>query len=302
MPERARPERDTCALRSRGCSEPALGTASRARRWLLVEQPGPWGADALTSSALPVVVADRLRTLARSLPARVLLLRRTGRTLPDGPRSVYVGWSGLEDRWLEHLVLADLEELLTVDLTPLSDGRSVGGSPVEGPLYLVCTNGRHDPCCAEYGRPVALAVEQLVGRRLWECSHVGGDRFAGNLVCLPDGQFYGHLDAASAVRVVSAHEEGRLVLEHWRGRSAVPFVVQAAEGYVRAAEGLAGVDDVRFLGRRREGDRHRVRFGLATGGEVVAVVAVSERTVPAGLTCAGTGRSIPSFELVALER
>jgi hypothetical protein len=302
VPERPRPERDTCAARSRGCDEPTLGTASRARRWLLVEQPGPWGSDALSSSGLPAIVADRLRALARSLPARVLLLRRTRRTLPGGPRSVYVGWSGVEGHWLEHLVLPEIEELLTLDLTPLSDGRSVGGSPVTEPLYLVCTNGRHDPCCAEYGRPVALALEQLVGRRVWECSHVGGDRFAGNLVCLPDGHFYGHLDPPSALRVVSAHEEGRIVLEHWRGRSAVPFVVQAAEGYVRAAVGLTGSDDVRFLGSRRDGDRHRVRFGLSTGGEVVAVVAVSELTAPAGLTCAGTGRMTPSFELVALER
>jgi len=295
-------ERDTCAARSRGERESALGTASRARRWLLVEQPGAWGSDALASSGLPTVVADRLRALARSLPARVLLIRRTRRTPPDGPRSVYVGWSGLEGRWLEHLVLPDLAELLTLDLAPLGDGRSVGGTPVRTPLYLVCTNGRHDPCCAEYGRPVASALEQLVGQRVWECSHVGGDRFAGNLVCLPDGHFYGHLDPSSALRVVTAHEQGQVVLDHWRGRSTLPFVVQAAEGYVRAAIGLAGRDDVRFRGSRRDGDRHRVRFGLSTGGEVVAVVGVSERTVPEGLTCAGTGRITPSFELVALER
>jgi (2Fe-2S) ferredoxin len=257
----------------------------------------------LTSSGLPTDVAERLGTLARSIPARVLLIRRTGRSAAqDDSRSVYVGWSGVEGHWLERLVLADLRELLSLDLAPLADGGSVGGRPVLAPLYLVCTNGRHDPCCAEYGRPVALALEQLVGERVWECSHVGGDRFAGNLVCLPDGHFYGHLDPSSALRVVTAHEQGQVVLEHWRGRSTLPFVAQAAEGYVRAAVGLAGRDDVRFRGSRRDGDRHRVRFTLSTGDEVVAVVAVSERTAPAGLTCAGTGRTTPSFELVALER
>ena len=38
----------TCATVSRDLDEPIAGTAATARTWLLLEQPGPWGAKALT--------------------------------------------------------------------------------------------------------------------------------------------------------------------------------------------------------------------------------------------------------------
>jgi hypothetical protein len=297
--------RDTCATRSRACAESPSGTASRARRWLLVEQPGAWGPDALTGSALPTEVAAGLQALARSLPARVLLLRRTraaARRRTDERRSVYVGSTTPRGGWLEHLALDDVRDLLAVDLAPLGEGRSVGGQPVSEPLYLVCTNGRHDPCCAEHGRPVAQALTEVVGERVWECSHVGGDRFAGNLVCLPDGVFYGHLDPVTALRAVEAHEDRRLLLDHWRGNSSLPFVVQAAEAFVRSALDQDRLGAITFRGTDRVGEHHRVRFALPDGTPVAAVVAVTQRDVPQGLTCAGTGRSAPHYDLVALER
>ena len=65
---------------------------------------------------------------------------------------------------------------------------------------LVCTHGVHDTCCAIRGRPVAAALAAEWPGQVWECSHVGGDRFAPNVVVLPDGFYYGNLDPESAVR------------------------------------------------------------------------------------------------------
>jgi hypothetical protein len=294
---------DGCADRARACGEPPFGTASRARRWLLLEQPGSWGSDALRSSELPTEVADRLRALARSLPARVLLLRRPGgRRSVDGSRSLYVAWTAPDGHWLEHLRLGDVRDLLELDLTPVTHGATVGGRRVEEPRYLVCTNGRHDRCCAIHGRPVAQALEQLVGDRVWECSHVGGDRFAGNVVCLPSGQFYGHLDASTARLVVEATEQGRLALAHWRGCSAQPFAVQAAEALVRTAEGLEEVDAVRVTQVGPEVDGIRaVTMELAGRGVMVARVRIGRRDEPEGLTCGGGPAHAPTYELVGLD-
>jgi hypothetical protein len=292
--------RDTCAARSRAGDEPLHGTASRARRWILLEQPGAWGPDALATSALPPHVAVHLARAARTVPARVLLLRRPrGRRQPDGTRSLYIGWTAPGGGWFEHLELAAVDDLLELDLRPLGAGRSVGGERLTEPLYLVCTNGGHDPCCAEYGLPVARALEALVGDRVWESSHVGGDRFAGNLVCLPEGAFYGRLDPATATAAVAAHERGRVLLEHWRGTSAVPFAAQAAEALLRRVEGRDELLALRFAGMVADGDLRRVRFVRSDGaGEVTATVRVGRRTVPPGLTCAGTGHHTPTYELV----
>jgi hypothetical protein len=56
------------------------------------------------------------------------------------------------------------------------------GEVSEEPIYLVCTHGRHDACCAVRGRPVAAALAAAYPERTWECSHIGGDRFAANVV------------------------------------------------------------------------------------------------------------------------
>ena len=44
------------------------------------------------------------------------------------------------------------------DLAPPYDGPAEGWAVVDEPLFLVCTHGRHDRCCALRGRPVAAAL------------------------------------------------------------------------------------------------------------------------------------------------
>jgi hypothetical protein len=265
---------------------------------VLLEQPGAWGADVLDVSELPRPVATQLRLLAATIPARVLLLRRpAGERSAGTGRTLYAGVSSPDGGWLERFDLAHVEDVLELDLDALGDGASVGGRVVADPLYLVCTNGKHDPCCAEYGLPVARALAAGRPSQVWECSHVGGDRFAGNLVCLPEGLFYGHLDVASALAVVEAHEQGRVLLELWRGRSSLPFAAQAAEALVRQELGIDRIDGIRVTHVERDGRRHVVRLVRRDGGRLVAVV-VGERSAEARLlTCAGGPAVVPTYRL-----
>jgi hypothetical protein len=293
---------DTCAARSRACGESPHGTASRARRWILLEQPGAWGRDALASSALPTEVGHHLRRLAREVPARVLLLRRPGGRTPATPhRSLFVGHTGPAGGWLEHLLLDDVRDVLDVGFAPLGDNEPIGGERVQRPRYLVCTNGKHDPCCAEYGLPVARTLERAVGDRVWECSHVGGDRFAGNLVCLPDGLFYGHLDPDAARTVVAANEAGRVELDRWRGRSSLPFPWQAAEAILRRERGLVDLDAARFLRADRvDQTTHRVTFAVTDDGLVEVTVREGRQATARALTCSSEPGHAPTFDLVSL--
>jgi hypothetical protein len=290
-----------CASASRSCGESPHGTASLARRWVLLEQPGAWGREALEESALPAEVAAHLRRLAAALPARVLLLRRPGGVPAGGPeRTLYVGVSSPRGGWLERFELEHVTDLLELDLSGLSQRLSVGGTPVRQPLYLVCTNGKHDRCCAVHGLPVARELASVLPSRVWECSHVGGDRFAGNLVCLPDGLFYGHLDPDSARAVVDAHEAGRVVLDRWRGRSSVPFAAQAAEALVRRELGIEDLDGLRITRVVDDGPDHEVRLERPDGGRLTAVVRVDRSATARVLTCAGAPAVAPTYQLAAL--
>ncbi|UMG93670.1 hypothetical protein MF408_05660 [Nocardioides sp. TF02-7] len=137
---------------------------------------------------------------------------------------------------------------------PCGPGGSTGLPPSEETLHCVCTNGRHDACCAEFGRPVAMALDAARPEETWEVSHIGGDRFAGNLVVLPEGLYYGRLDVGAGLAVADAHGRRRLLLDHLRGRSSYPMPVQAAEIHLLRHLGLDGVDDLTLVRRRVDGD------------------------------------------------
>ncbi len=115
---------------------------------------------------------------------------------------------------------------------------------VDGPLALVCTHGRRDPCCAERGRPLATATAAAFPAETWESTHVGGDRFAANMLLFPHGLYFGHVEAVRGPEVVGAYRDGRVVLDRFRGRCSVPMAAQAAEHHVRSMLGLDGIDDV----------------------------------------------------------
>jgi hypothetical protein len=228
---------DTCAATSRANHEPLAGTAAVATGWLLIEQSGPWGRDALTESGLDPAVGGALTAAAIDLPVRVQTIRRPGRGGSAGPRpdprTVVLAHGGATP-WMETLELTSDDEVARLDPAVCARPEPPGlGRRRHEPLYLVCTHGKRDRCCATLGRPIADTLAALHLDAVWEVSHIGGHRFAGNLVVLPEGLVYGGLDVADAVRTVSLHEAGSLELAHLRGRSALPRPAQAAEVLLR---------------------------------------------------------------------
>ncbi len=290
-----------CATLSRALEEPQFGTASRVRGWVLLEQPGPWGREAVLESQLDRDLARALHQAAEAARVRLLLIRRSGRRRGPGDRrggppadreasrssACFVAHTSRQGRWLERRRLDDPAELLELDMAKVTAGERPGfGDPVGEPVYLVCTNGRHDRCCATYGRPLALALAERHGDLVWESSHVGGDRFAGNLVCLPSGHYFGRVGPAEADRVLGLHRKGIIDLDHYRGCCIDPPTVQAAEWFARRATGLLGIDDLDLLGRERlEAEVEAVRFRLAGGGTARVLLRAGRVDDPRLLTC-----------------
>jgi len=226
-----------CSVRALARGDSPVATASPAQRWLLIEQPGPWGRDALAESRFDRSVAPELARRSRAEGVRLLLVRRPGERLADsGRRWAYAdsrpGQEGLW--WSVRAADADL-------LTAPWDG-SVGVRS-DRPVYLVCTHGGHDACCALRGRPLARSMPAPGPADVWECSHLGGDRFAANVVVLPQGFYYGQVPGDGA-ELVAAHERGQVALPWLRGRAGVPPAGQAAQHAARGSLGLLGIDDL----------------------------------------------------------
>ncbi len=275
-----------CSVRALARGDSGVATAPPAQRWVLVEQPGPWGRDALFQSRFDQQVAALLARRSRTENVRLLLVRRPGGRLADsGRRWAYAdGRPGREGLWWS--VRSSDADLLDVPW----DG-SVG-EPAPGPVYLICTHGGHDACCALRGRPLARDLPAPGPADVWECSHLGGDRFAANALVLPHGFYYGQVTGDGA-DLVTAHSRGQVVLRWLRGRSGVPPPGQAAQHGARQSLGLLGVDDLPVVGVRQltlpgaAVERWVVTLA-GPGGEVVAAVESRPSEQAAFLTCHAT--------------
>jgi hypothetical protein len=278
--------------------EPLAGTAAVARSWLAVEQPGPWGRDALPASHLDPGVAEELAALAAGTGVRIVLIRRPG-SHPDRhrpvPRQVYLAHTAPGHTWLERTTLVDPKELLDLDFARAGAGEpGLLGTPVLDPLLLVCTNGRRDVCCALRGRPIAAELAATHGDRVWECTHIGGHRFAPTAVLLPTGYAYGRLTVASAARLLS----GDPVLADCRGRSTWPAAGQVAELAVREATGVTGPDAL-AVGATEGGDGQWRVTVTHTDGRAWRVV-VAQREVAAARAASCGAAPTPAVALTAV--
>jgi hypothetical protein len=291
-----------CAAEGDLRGDELAGTASTVRAFLLVENPGPWGVDALLDNRLPTEVKTGLAALARDARVRVNLVRRHRRPAPRRGFRVFAAHTGPGSPWLETATLDTPEQLLDLDLAALGAGRSPGLEPSGETLLCVCTHGRHDACCAERGRPLAAALTAAHPDQAWEISHIGGDRFAGNVLCLPHGLYYGRLDAVTAVAVAGDHLSGHLDLDHLRGRSSYPMPVQAAEVALRRQLGETRIEALRLVGQRRAGEQREVQFevGASVWTVTVRTVAGEERH---RLTCqALRDNPVPRHHVLAMRR
>jgi hypothetical protein len=280
--------------------EPIFGTASHVERWLLVEQSGPFSAESVPAGRIGRAALGHLSRVARNVRARLVLIRRPqGIAAEAGLRAYYAdvrpGWEGLATLLLPRE--ATLTELTLED---------PGWTPVDESVYLVCTHGKHDPCCAIRGRPVVAALAgELASGRVWECSHVGGDRFAGNVVALPSGLYLGRVEADEASAVAELIDSGRVPVHYLRGRSCFSPPVQAAQHFARTAGGFAALDAIGDLlpllvQVAPDDGPDAWHISLATRR---APVDVTVRRItsdqPAQLTCHSPGEKFyPAFELV----
>jgi hypothetical protein len=287
-----------CSAVSETLGEPMSATASRVRDWLLIEHDGPWGRDALVDGRLPDDLGSALLARTRPHGVRPILIRRVGRAT-GGEVTGFAVHSGPDAPWIERLALRSIEAALDLDLAALGRGRSVGGEKVAGQLLLVCTHGRHDPCCAERGRPLARATAAEFPEETWECSHIGGDRFAGNLVAFPHGLYFGRVDPRDGPRIARAYREGRIDLEHYRGRSCHPTAVQAAEHAARRRDSVDGVDDIAVESSANDGTVATVVL-RTPGGRLRVRVAVDAGQAQK-LTChSGDAQSPPIYRVLEM--
>jgi len=281
------PDSGRCSAISTQRTEPLAGSAPVARRWVLIEHPGPWAKQPLDTAPLAGGFRQRLEEAMARRGAKALLMRHTGRYVEtaepllwrviDVVTGMAVSGTWTRDRDLD-AVIAALDAV-------------AGSLAVPAPeMVLVCTHGTRDACCAIKGRPIVGTLSRAFDD-VWECSHLAGHRFAGTALVFPEGACYGRLEQADAVRIVRDHRDGRVDAGRLRGLTALEPAAQAAHVW-----GLAQVARERPEAPRAVGD---VEIGaVAVGPEGRTTVEVDGvRTDDAPLTVTVESRPLPPAPL-----
>jgi hypothetical protein len=262
-------EEKYCSLLSVAVGEPLFGSAGRTEFYFLLEYNGAWEDKAFEKSDIPEEVKQNLKAISKALPAsKTLLIKRSPHT-HGGVVHFFVVIAGELNPRLYRFELSSYEELLGFDLAAiLREDPKFAGNLQQEPLYLVCTNGRRDLCCARFGFPVFEALKDKVGDAAWECSHISGHRFAPNVFHLPYGVLYGRLRPQEVEEFVHLAQAGQMRLENLRGRTVYSEPAQAAEYYLRQRTGELGMDAYRLTETiELETERWRVRFVSNQTGE-----------------------------------
>jgi len=231
-------ERFFCALESQANREQTFGTVARIDSWLLIEYPGVWRHHAVDDSRL--LSSEVKQKLGRFPVDRILLVRQKHEWARE--LSAFVVQSTGESPSIQRYGLDGYDDLLRM---------SGAGERVDKLMFAVCTHSRHDKCCAKFGIAVWCSMRDHIPDRAWQCSHVGGDRFAGNVVVFPYGLYYGRVQPQDVPELVRRSDSGEIWLDGYRGRSTHPRAVQITDYFLRSKSGILGINAFRHLSTER---------------------------------------------------
>ena len=293
---------DSCSVRS--ATEPLTGTAPYARAWIAIEQPGSWGRNALGADTLPYGIGPLLAERAKDAQVGVLLIRHPQRRrhLSDtNPRQVWV--AHIETNTLITLHIQDCRELLSWNLAALAAGTDIPSAPSrdQEPLALVCCHAARDACCAIHGRALydALIAQSSSNTTstIWQCSHLGGHRFAPTMLLLPIGAVYGRLQAPAAQEAIRAAGRGRMLLGNCRGRTHLPPAVQAADLHLRTMLQCESAGDLDYTWQTTADGRAHVTAHHRDGRTWLMTVAAQGSGLMRPASCGAEPEAAPIWDV-----
>ncbi|HIW99958.1 MAG TPA: sucrase ferredoxin [Candidatus Nesterenkonia stercoripullorum] len=289
-----------CSDRSRQRGDPLGGTGGYGAGWFLVEIDSSWGEHAFTESSLDPVLGRAIVRRVERAGLRPVAIRRHGRRADQRRDQESWRWALADSRpgheSLRWGQVDDPAALLEIAL----DGSA--GTASSEPAVLVCTHAKHDRCCAVRGRPVVTALADSHPAATWECSHLGGDRFAATMIVLPHGLYYGRVPAEHAPSIMEAFVSGRVVPDFFRGRSSLSNAVQAAQAFARDTLGDTRIPAWQPVGEQVDDDGSVWRIVLSAPHSLLQVNMHQTWSEPLLSTCAAVKPApVREFSLDSVE-
>jgi hypothetical protein len=293
-----------CSAWSSAAGEQLFGTLSRAPVWFLLEYDQAWGRKAYEESQLGEAVKAHLEQGLKLAPGARLQLIKGGPGKEDGGLAFFACLAHESQPQVYEFRLERYTDLLRLDFAALLGGGSDWQDHLRvEPLYLVCTNGRRDACCARAGTAVHSSLAARLPGAAWQTTHIGGHRFAANVLAFPAGVCYGRVSPRQVEALLLAGQRGEVYLEGYRGRACYPEPVQAAEYFLRQQTGERGIFSFHWIDSQESGTNHwLVRFRQsATGQEHRLEIVKETASFQVYLSC-GDDAAVSAEQYRLLER
>ena len=247
--------------------EPLAGSAPHIDVWLLLEYRPAWKARASEDNDLSAETRAWLEAALSGLEAAGLRPKLQFVRQPEFDSEETRLFVGIADRLLQ---FSGIGYSFLADLDVVAIAKNPQNYPaLSEPRYFVCTNGQRDICCSRYGLRCYAALRERVGDRAWQITHLGGHRFAPNVLVFPEALMYGRVPDTDVPVFLDTVESGGWDFSRLRGRCRFPGNVQAAE----IAVGRRGLQ-VQSV----EGSEQVAKVVLRDGSEVFEVVVRSDET------------------------
>ncbi len=86
---------------------------------------------------------------------------------------------------------------------------------------FVCTHGNRDACCGTQGFVIYEKLKKMFrdnsNVRIWRISHLGGHRFAPNLLDMPQGRIWARFDEEEVLSIIQSKMDSEIVNKCYRG-------------------------------------------------------------------------------------
>ena len=225
-----------CADDSRAIQLDPIGSAVYFDEVVVVDTPLPWPKPVFEHAHLVAVPGLVELAAQRGRDLRVLAAVPDAEAASDHRRVVRHHRAAGE--WITGFERSEYvvpeAELPAMMRSLIADGEPTAAwkvaSDVEHDL-LLCTQGSHDTCCGRYGMRLHEKIAARWPRvRVTRVSHTGGHRYAPTGISLPDGRYWGYLDADLCDAIIEHSMPVDALAGSLRGSSAL------SSGYAQAAE------------------------------------------------------------------
>ncbi|WP_346238149.1 sucrase ferredoxin [Niabella insulamsoli] len=268
-----------CSAASRYFKEQLAGTAANSNAFILIEHSNPFP-EKIINAHLDKDWLRSVQQFAKTVRGKVLLIRNKKTNFKDCKIS-FVDCNASKYFTLQ----TSIEAITSIRLE--EHVHSPETKWQTDPFFLICTNGKKDKCCAKFGFPVFKFFESFnADVNVWECTHVGGDRFAANVVAMPFGIYYGHVAVEDVGHIMVRTLLRKIYKNKFRGLSRRSFYEQAIECHLREYLQNYDIDfEIHTKLLHHEGNHYSVDVTTSNNGHYIVDIERIKIPYPHLLTC-----------------